>query len=186
MYLVKDFKNLCIAINEKYNEMKKEGGTTVYTYGIVFADASKIRVKSKLLNDAIKIDRLSSKYIHFYLPGYRINGPKRINSYKEDFEDFFDLNTYIGFKTDFSNTFDVNIYGDVAIFLLQMDGRDIENVTVYELYTGIDGTYLYSTVEEIVDKATTKIYLDDFKVIKKAKIAIVVIKGIVKLIQSKM
>ena len=67
-----------------------------------------------------------------------------------------------------------------------MDGRDIENVTVYELYTGIDGTYLYSTVEEIVDKATTKIYLDDFKVIKKAKIAIVVIKGIVKLIQSKM
>lgn len=163
MYLVKDFESFFKAIRRKYKQMKKENGTTVYTFGILLADASRVRVEHELSLSLTKIHRLSKERFHFFAPGYT----KSKSSISVSFDNeqvFFDKNAYDGFIESFRYMMGerYNFHNGPVLILLEMDGRDLEHAEYHIIPLDRKGHNIFEICEQIICYSKITNSIEDF------------------------
>ena len=149
-----------------YDIKTRENPYLPVTFGVLIADYRQQKAREYILNYISRFDKLTGKYINFYLPGYleeRDYGSDGINIRGSQYK--FSPKEYMQFLESFSYDFDIDYPYNPVLVLIEYDRGHFKFSRKITIELDSDGAKIEQSgrlIERIVDIAKEYVSLDDF------------------------
>ena len=149
-----------------YDIKARENPYLPVTFGVLIADYRQQKAREYILNYISRFDKLTGKYINFYLPGYleeRDYGCDGIDIRGLQYK--FSPQEYMKFLESFSYDFDIDYPYNPVLVLIEYDRGHFKFSRKITIELDSDGSKIEQSgrlIERIVDIAKEYISLDDF------------------------
>lgn len=146
---------------------RREEPSIPVTFGVLIADYRQQKAREYVLNYIARFDRISWKYINFYLPGYLETKESRHHAgVKVRGTNYvFDEDVYIEFLDSFCSDFEIDFPYNPVLVLLEYDRGHFRNTRKIVIELDADGSQIEHTgrlIETIVGIAKAHVELDEF------------------------
>lgn len=149
-----------------YDIKTRENPYLPVTFGVLIADYRQQKAREYILNYISRFDKLTGKYINFYLPGYleeRNYGCDGIDIRGLQYK--FSPQEYMKFLESFSYDFDIDYPYNPVLVLIEYDRGHFKFSRKIIIELDGDGSKIEQCgrlIERIVDIAKEYVSLDDF------------------------
>jgi len=149
-----------------YDIKARENPYLPVTFGVLIADYRQQKAREYILNYISRFDKLTGKYINFYLPGYleeRDYGCDGIDIRGLQYK--FSPQEYMKFLESFSYYFDIDYPYNPVLVLIEYDRGHFKFSRKITIELDSDGSKIEQSgrlIERIVDIAKEYVSLDDF------------------------
>lgn len=149
-----------------YDIKARENPYLPVTFGVLIADYRQQKAREYILNYISRFDKLTGKYINFYLPGYleeRDYGWDGIDIRGLQYR--FSPQEYMKFLESFSYDFDIDYPYNPVLVLIEYDRGHFKFSRKITIELDSDGSKIEQSgrlIERIVDIAKEYVSLDDF------------------------
>lgn len=149
-----------------YDIKARENPYLPVTFGVLIADYRQQKAREYILNYISRFDKLTGKYINFYLPGYleeRDYGCDGIDIRGLQYK--FCPQEYMKFLESFSYDFDIDYPYNPVLVLIEYDRGHFKLSRKITIELDSDGSKIEQSgrlIERIVDIAKEYVSLDDF------------------------
>ena len=144
---------------------QRENQEIPVTFAILVADYHQQNAREYIINYVSRFDRLSEKYINFYLPGYEFSIPEKADIGISGSYYRFDRMEYIDFLEHFCGDFDMDFPYTPVLALIEYDRGAVQSSRKVIIELEANGSDIKQSgrlIETIINIAKEHVSLDAF------------------------